>query len=493
MLGIDVGTSSTKAVLADGDGGVVARAERAHQLSLPQPGWAEHDADAIWWADIMATAAELAGSGRPIRAICVSGVGPCLLPLDRSDRPLRPAILYGIDSRAGAEVDELSARYGEDDILRRGGSPLTSQAVGPKLLWLRRHEPDVWALTRRFAMASSYAVLRLTGEYVLDHHSASQCDPLYDLATESWIEERVADIAPGLEFPRLAWAGEIVGTLRREVADDLGLTAGIPVLAGTIDAWAEAESVGVRNPGDTMVMYGTTMFFVRAVEALRPSPALWGTVGVRPGSRTLAAGMATSGALAVWFRELVGSVSFAELDAAAASVPPGSDGLMTLPYFAGERTPLFDPDARGVLVGLTLRHGRGALYRSLLEATAFGVRHNLDAMAAAAGDQTRLIAVGGGIQGGLWPQIVSDVTGLAQDLPAQGIGASYGDALLAAQSIGATPEERSWATIRATVKPTPPRKALYDEMYDLYLDLYRVTARHAHAMAELQKQGGTDT
>lgn len=437
VLGIDVGTSATKAVLVDENGEVIAWAERAHQLSLPQPGWAEHDPDAVWWADIVATAAELAGASRPIRAICVSGVGPCLLPLDSSDRPLRPAILYGIDSRASAEVEELSARYGEDDILRRGGSPLTSQAVGPKLLWLRRNEPDIWARTRRFAMVSSYAVLRLTGEYVLDHHSASQCDPLYDLARESWIEERAAEIAPGLELPRLAWAGEIVGTLRQKVADDLGLTSGIPVLAGTIDAWAEAESVGVRTPGDTIVMYGTTMFFVRAVESLCPSSALWGTVGVRPGSRTLAAGMATSGALGAWFRDLVGPVSFAELDTAAASVPPGSDGLMTLPYFAGERTPLFDPDARGVLVGLTLRHGRGALYRSLLEATAFGVRHNLDAMAAAADGQTRLIAVGGGVAGGLWPQIVSDVTGLSQDLPAQGIGASYGDALLAAEAIGA--------------------------------------------------------
>ncbi len=493
VLGIDIGTSTTKAVLADGDGEVVARAERDHCLSLPQPGWAEHDADTIWWADVMATAAELAGSGRSIRAICVSGVGPCLLPLDEADRPLRPAILYGIDSRAGAEVDELSARYGKENILRRGGSPLTSQAVGPKLLWLRRHEPEVWARTRRFAMASSYAVLRLTGEYVLDHHSASQCDPLYDLTTESWIGERVAEIAPAVEFPRLAWAGEIVGTLRPEVARDLGLAPGIPVLAGTIDAWAEAESVGVRIPGDTMVMYGTTMFFVRAIGTLRPSPALWGTVGLRPGSRTLAAGMATSGALTVWFRDLVGSVSFPELDAEAASVPPGSDGLVTLPYFAGERTPLFDPDARGVIVGLTLRHGRGALYRSLLEATAFGVRHNLDVMAAAAGDRTRLIAVGGGVRGGLWPQIVSDVTGLAQDLPVQGIGASYGDALLAAQAIGATPQERSWATIQGTVRPVASRRALYDEMYDLYLDLYRATARHAHAMAELQKQGGTDT
>jgi xylulokinase len=175
VLGIDIGTSATKAILARPDGTVLAQARRPHALSLPQPGWAEHDAELTWWQDVIAVCAELApliGSG--LRGICVSGIGPCIVPCDRRLRPLRPAILYGIDTRASDEIAELERRFGVEAILARGGSPLSSQAVGPKLVWFRRHEPDLWAQTTGWYMASSFVVARLTGAYVLDHHSASQ-------------------------------------------------------------------------------------------------------------------------------------------------------------------------------------------------------------------------------------------------------------------------------------------------------------------------------
>ena len=275
LLGIDIGSSSTKGVLATPDGTVVAEAQRAHALSLPRPGWVEHDPEAVWWSDVTALAHELGPEDpRAITAVCVSGIGPCVAPCDRGLRPLRPAILYGIDTRAQDEIGELERRYGAEAILARGGSALSSQAIGPKLLWLRRHEPEVWERTAAWHMASSFVAARLTGEYALDHHSASQCDPLYDMEATGWAEDLVAEIAPEVPFPRLVWPGEAVGGVTPEAAAETGLPAGASVVMGTVDAWAEAFSAGVRRPGDLMVMYGTTMFFVQVVEHAEPDEVL---------------------------------------------------------------------------------------------------------------------------------------------------------------------------------------------------------------------------
>ena len=488
LLGIDIGTSSSKGVLATPAGEVLATAERPHELSLPRPGHAEHDAEAVWWADFTAICRELLERApAPPSALCVSGIGPCLLAADAAGRPLRPAILYGIDTRATEEIEELTARYGEEAIAARGGSLLTTQAVGPKLLWLQRHEPETWAATERFLMASSFTVLRLTGEYVLDHHSASQCDPLYDLAAGGWAEDWAAEVAPGLELPRLVWPAEVAGTVTPAAAEATGLPAGIPVAAGTIDAWAEAASVGVREPGDTMLMYGTTLFIVAVLEAVRRHPALWATTGVLPGTHCLAGGMATSGALTGWLRRIAGDEPYERLVAEAAEIPAGSDALVVLPYFAGERTPIFDPDARGTILGLTLSHGRGHLYRALLEGTAYGIRHNLEALDEAGGAARRLVAVGGGTRGGLWTQIVSDVTGRPQEVPAQTIGAAFGDALFAGLAAGLVDPRAEWNPIAATVEPDVATGALYDELYGIYRELYPATAAQAHALAAIQR------
>ncbi|MGP3937095.1 FGGY-family carbohydrate kinase [Nonomuraea sp. KM88] len=478
FLGIDIGTASSKGVLVAPDGTVVATAVREHRTATPRPGWFEHDADEVWWADFLAIAGELA---RPdVAALGLSGIGPCVLPCDADGTPLRPAILYGVDTRATAEIAAQTERYGEAAIMDRCGSPLTSQAAGPKLEWLRGHEPGVWERTRRVFMAHSWLAYRLTGAYVLDHHSASQCTPLYDTRAHTWIAEWAAGIAPGLELPALAWSGETVGTVTPAAAVGTGLPAGIPVVAGTIDAWAEAHSAGVTAPGDVMLMYGSTMFIVEVLAARAASPHLWGTAGVAPGTYNLAAGMATSGAITGWLRDLTGA-SFEELTAEAAAAGRGAEGLLMLPYFAGERTPLFDPDARGTLIGMTLRHGRGHLYRAALEATAFGVRHNLEAMRAAGGAGRRLVAVGGGTRGGLWTQIVSDVLQQPQVLPAHTVGAAYGDAMLAARACGVASE--GWNPAVATVEPDAGAAADYDRLYHLYRDLYRSTRHIAHALA----------
>ncbi|GAA4783974.1 FGGY-family carbohydrate kinase [Actinomycetospora chlora] len=485
VLGIDIGTSSSKGVLVDGDGHVVARADVEHATSFPHPGWVEHDAEDVWWADVAALLRELLAHGTP-DAVGVSGIGPVLLPADADGRPLRPAILYGVDTRATAEIAELTEEIGGEEIVARGGTPLSSQAVGPKWRWLQRHEPEVYAGTRLFLMASSFLVHRLTGEYVLDHHSASQCDPMYDLEAAGWATDLAEVVAPGLALPRLLWPGEVAGTVTAAAARATGLREGTPVTAGTIDAWAEAASVGVETAGDTMVMYGTTMFLVQVTDAPVRHPALWATRGVAPGSFTTAAGMATSGAVTAWLRDLVGA-DYATLLDEAAAVPPGARGLLLLPYFAGERTPISDPDARGLVLGLTTSHGRAELYRAALEGTAHGVRHNLEAFRDAGGPSPRLVAVGGGTRGGLWTQIVSDVTGREQQVPADTTGAALGDALLAARAIGVDADAARWNPVVATVSPDPERTALYDAFHAHYRALYPATADAAHFLAEQQR------
>lgn len=246
-----------------------------------------------------------------------------------------------------------------------------------------------------------------------------------------------------------------------------------------------AEISCSRSCSELMLMYGSTMFFVQVLAELRSHPLLWTTAGVEADSYTLAAGMATSGSLTAWVRQLTGDVPFAQLVAEAAATPPGADGLVLLPYFAGERTPIFDPDARGVLAGLSLRHGRGHLYRAVYEGIACGIRQILELLDDTGGAAQRIVAVGGGTQGGLWTQIVSDVTGREQILPVETIGACYGDALLAAIGTGLVPPATSWARVESIVKPEPSHAALYDELYEVYGSLYPATSGLVHQLVDM--------
>jgi xylulokinase len=485
VLGVDIGTSATKAVLVTLDGTVLARARRDHDLSLPRPGWAEQDVERDWWEEFVEVCRELVPQAQGgLRSVGISGIGPCVVPCDSDCKPLRPAIMYGVDTRATNEIEELTERFGADAMLRRGGSALSAQALGPKLLWLRRNEPDVWARTAGWYMASSFIAARLTGAYVLDHHSASQCDPLYDLDAGAWATDWAQEILGPLPMPELVWPADQIGTVSGAAADITGIPAGIPVVAGTIDAWAEAFSVGARRPGDLMVMYGSTMFFVQVTDTARRQPLLWATQGVEAGAPSVAAGMATSGSLTQWVRNLTGSPSWEQLVADAEASPPGARGLLMLPYFAGERTPIHDPFARGVIAGLTLSHGRGDLVRATYEATAFGTRQILELLESAAGPAKRVVAVGGGANAALWLQIVSDVTGIAQQVPAETIGASYGVALLAAIGVGLVPSKTDWSEIASTVTPDAANRELYDKLSGLYRDLYLETAETVHSLSD---------
>jgi xylulokinase len=377
---------------------------------------------------------------------------------------------------------------------------LTSQAIGPKILWLRRNEPDIFAQTSYLCSASSFLVYRLSGEYVLDQHSASLFNPLYDIHSLAWSDRYADAIVGNIPLPRLGWTGEVVGEVTSKAAEETGLRRGTPVTAGAIDAISEAISVGVIRPGDLMMMYGTTTFFVLILDELvAPDETIWHTPYAFPGLYDFEAGMATTGALTRWFRdnfaqqevaaqEAGGPNAYRVLTAEAEAVPPGCEGLVILPYFSGERTPLNDPQARGVIAGLSLAHDRGHLYRAILEAMAYGVAHNMEAMRAAGAKPRRAIAVGGGTRSELLLQIVSDVTGIEQELPAQTIGAAYGDAFLAGLATGRlalSDLESKWVSFARRFVPDPRLRSLYQDYYGVYRDLYSHTMADMHALARL--------
>jgi xylulokinase len=493
-LGIDIGTYETKGVLTDDTGTVLAQAARGHKMLVPRPGWAEHRPEEDWWGDfVYVCQALLADSGvdpAQVKAVACSAIGPCMLPVDAEGTPLMNGVLYGVDGRAEAEVRELTDRIGEETIIARCGNALTSQSVGPKILWFKRTHPDLYARTAHIMTSTSFLVQRLTGEVVIDHYTAANFSPLYDVETQTWVDDLADDILPLDKLPQLLWSNQIAGHVTPAAAKATGLAPGTPVTAGTIDAAAEAFSVGVDRPGDMMVMYGSTIFIILRAQSKVTDPRIWYAPWLFEGEHASMAGLATSGTLTHWFRDqfapdLDRAEAFPVLATEAAASPPGAKGLLMLPYFSGERTPIHDMNAKGVLFGLNLTHTRGDVYRALIEGIAHGTRHVTDTFAELDQSPKRLLAVGGGTQNALWLQATSDITGIDQIVCEKTLGASYGDAFLAAMAVGLVKRQdiSTWNPVAQTV--TAQNSAIYDKAHGLFRRLYEQTKDIAKELGTL--------
>jgi xylulokinase len=482
-LGIDIGTFESKGVLVDGEGRIVASAARPHKLIVPQPGWAEHRPREDWWDDFTFISRKLlADSGvapADIRAVATSAIGPCMLPVDIDGEPLMNAILYGVDARAHQEIADLTTAIGQDVLLDRCGNALTSQSVGPKILWLKRNRPELFARTQKVLTSTSYLVHKLTGAYVIDHYSAANSSPLYLVDQQNWSTELADEIIEVERLPDLLWTSDIAGHVTRAAAEETGLAEGTPVTTGTIDAGAEALSVGVLEGGDMLLMYGSTIFIIQITDQRVRDARLWYAPWMFQGQHASMSGLSTSGTLSHWFREqfareldpVSAVVTLAE---EAAASPAGAKGLVVLPYFSGERTPIHDPHARGMIFGLDLTHTRGDIYRALFEGIACGTNHVFETYVDAGANPRAILAAGGGTKNKVWAQATSDVSGRTQIVREKTVGASYGDAFLAALAVGDVRREdiRTWNPVAYEIAAAPANAEVYARQYGVFKELY---------------------
>lgn len=511
LLGIDIGTQGSKGVLVTTSGVVVAMHSREHAVSMPHFGWAEHDAERVWWADCVSLChvllAQAAIDPRRIEAVGVSALSPDMLPLDAQGHPLRPAILYGIDTRATKEIIAVNTYLAASSAGGDERPQVTHQDVGPKMLWLREHEPECWSRTAKVVSAHGYIVQKLTGACTIDYGTASGFAPFYDAARCRWREDVCRDFAvPVSLLPELARATTVVGTVHADAATVTGLAEGTPVIAGVTDFLAEVISAGAGRCGDIVLSYGSTMTFLAYSDRPVSGPGLWSatssTRDLFPGRHAIGGGMATSASLIRWFRDNfaqaelraereLGFNAYQLLSREAESIPWGSDGLIVLPYFSGERSPIHDPGARGMYFGLTLNHTRTHCYHAILEGIAYGLCHHFDLVRDAGGSLREIAAVGGGTRNRLWTQIISDVTDLPQDILSAG-GAPLGDAYLAGCGIGLFNDLRaireSWVHVEARIEPNPTAHACYRAYYAVYRALYERTKEEMHVLDRLSRE-----
>ncbi|MBI2780523.1 MAG: hypothetical protein HYX55_01845 [Chloroflexi bacterium] len=470
LLGIDLGTTRTKVGLITATGEPIGFGRAEHTTDVePAVGRAEQDPEA-WWASLGGAVQEaLAGSGRADgaaqtgapapAAICVTGHGPSLAAVDAGGRAVRPAITWQ-DTRSTAERGELEAATG-----------LRGWALGvlPAARWLERHEPEAAARARWYLNSWEALALRLTGVAATTVVPGGAAIPRAALAGTGLSLERIA--------PQSS-AGTVLAGLTPEAARHLGLPAGTPVVAGLVDAFASFHGARMLEAGDAIDVGGAAGGFgVYADRAIQVAGGFT-TPAPLPGLYSVGGAMAATGAALDWFASeiLHGSVSLVELLKDAGAVGPGAEGLVFLPYLAGERSPLWDSSARGAFAGLTLRHTRAHLARAILEAAAFAIRHVAAPMLAAGIEVGAMRACGGPARDDGWNQIKADVTGFKVEVPRVRETAAVGAAILAAVGVGVHPD--LWTAIRAMTaidrrfEPNPDRRLVYDRVFEAYLALH---------------------
>ena len=494
FLGIDVSTTATKALLVDGAGRVAGTETTAYEFQTPRPLWSEQD-PALWWEGAVNSIRRLLArrdiAGSAVAAIGLSGQMHGLVLLDAAGTVLRPAILWN-DQRTAAQCDVIRQRVGRERLIQITGNDALAGFTAPKIMWVREHEPEVYARARHLLLPKDYVRYRLTGEYALDRAGGAGT-LLFDLEQRTWSEEMVA----ALEIPR-AWlpptyeGPQITGRVSEAAAAASGLRAGTPVVAGGGDQAAQAVGAGAVEPGLVALTLGTSGVVFAPTEAplIEAEGRLHAFCHALPDRWHLMGVMLSAAGSLQWYRDtLAPQASFDELVAEAGEVPPGSEGLFFLPYLTGERTPYPDPDARAGWIGLTRRHGRPHMTRAVLEGVAYGLKDNFRLVQETGLGQILQVRVsGGGARSALWRQILADVLNTELVTVNTTEGAAFGAALLAATGAGAFPAVATACktVVQVTGRTEPGQDvARYGDNYLVYRELYPALRDTFHEITAL--------
>ena len=503
LLGIDVGTTGSKALLIDPDGAVIASATTEHPMFTPQPLWAEQN-PADWWTATVASIRQVLEQG-DVRPDQVAGLGLTgqmhgLVLLDGAGEVLRPCIMWN-DQRTAAQCAEITARVGADEVLRLTGNPVLPGFTAPKIVWVRQHEPEVYARVAKVLLPKDYVRYRLTGGFFSEVSDASGTS-MFDVGRRQWSPE----MTDALEVPR-AWLPEVTESpvvsarVSASAAVETGLLEGTPVVGGGGDQAAQAVGTGIVAQGVVSATLGTSGVVFAASDTYRVEPEgrLHAFCHAVPGTWHLMGVMLSAAGSFRWYRDTLGDLERIQaeesgrdpydlLTEAAAEVPPGCEGLIFLPYLTGERTPYPDPNARGVFFGLTLRHGKPHMTRAVLEGVSYGLRDSLELMRALGLSIQQVRASGGGARSPLWRQILADVFNAEIVTVDVTEGAAYGAALLAGVGAGVYPDVAAAcaAAVRVTGSTDPgPAVPIYADYYPRYRALYPALAPEFAAIARV--------
>ncbi len=485
LLGIDIGTTNAKAALFATSGALLGEAQQEYETAYPKPGWAEQTAG-NWWGATAAIVRRLLDVGQvepeDVAAIAVSSQAPTALPVDARGQPLRPALIW-MDRRSEAQCTLLRQTVDVERILELNGNRIDPYFGAPKIAWLVQNEPDVVRRTHFFMQANGYVNFKLTGQFTIDrsHASLFQC---YDMGLGDWSDELCAMLdLPREKLPPVVSCTDVIGQVSREAAQATGLLEGTPVVAGMVDGVAAALEAGVVTPGEAVEMTGTSTVLLVCVDEPPRQPDLIALAHALPGAYLLVGALVSTGAALRWFRDELGSAevstgrdAFEIMSEQAGEVAPGAGGLLFLPYMMGERSPIWNTDARGVLFGLSLATSRAQIIRALMEGAAFGLRHNVGVAEKAGVHIETLRSVGGGSRSAVWSQIKADLLGRPIAVPAVSLGAPLGDALLAGTGVGLYPDLVSATRLvdqpLTVYQPREAASAHYDRLYPLYRQLY---------------------
>lgn len=489
-IGVDIGTTGTKTVLFDVDSGIVAQTSRNSTLFSDHPGWAEADPDQ-WLDNVIGSIAEVLASAGiatdDVKAVATTGMVPAVIPIDADGRPLRRAILQN-DARATSEIHTLAAKLADVDLVELTGAALTQQSVAPTALWLANNEPDIASRTAHLVGSYDWLLIALGAAPHVEKNWALESG-LFTISGDP-VEEvlAAAGIADSM-LPRVLHPGEVAGALSTQMAERTGLRAGTALVVGGADHVLSAFAAGVEEPGDWLVKLGGAGDILVASDHPVVDRRLYLDAHPVPGRWLPNGCMATSGSLIRWFQNLIGGEDLVMLDGEAQHRRPAE--VLCLPYFLGEKSPLHDPDLRGVYAGLHLGTTRADMYRSTLEAIAFGFRHHVEVFGELGIELGRASITNGGSKSTLWKQIHAEVLGVPVYPIVDHPGASLGAALIAAVGVGAMPsweQCRRFVALGEPVVPDPDHIAVYDAAYQEWRALATATAGLSHSIAERTRQ-----